>query len=36
MRAKGTWTFEALCQAVAEVAGANGTLPTYSALTAAG
>ena len=36
MRAKGTWTFEAVCQAVAEVAGTNGTLPTYSALTAAG
>jgi hypothetical protein len=36
MRAKGTWTFEALCQAVAETAGTNGTLPTYSALAAAG
>ena len=36
MRAKGTWTFEALCQAVAEVAGPTGMLPTYTALTAAG
>ena len=34
-RAKGSWTFEALCQAVAEVAS-GGTMPTFKALSKAG
>ncbi len=36
MRAKGTWTFDALCQAVNEVAGQTGKLPTHASLTIAG
>jgi hypothetical protein len=36
IRAKGTWNFDTLCKAVAEVAATSGTLPTYAALTAAG
>ena len=34
-RAKGTWTFEALCQAVEEVAP-GGTMPTFATLSKAG
>ena len=35
VRAKGSWTFEALCQAVDEVAS-GGTMPTFAALSKAG
>ena len=34
-RAKGTWSFEALCQAVEEVAS-DGAMPTFAALSKAG
>ncbi len=36
MRAKGEWSFEYLCQAVAEVARAVGSFPTHAQLAAAG
>ncbi len=36
MRAKGEWSFEYLCQAVAEVARAVGGFPTHAQLAAAG
>ena len=36
IRSKGTWSFDALCNAVREVAGTSGTLPTYAMLSAAG